>query len=921
MARRVHYVLSTHWDREWHHTFQDFRYRLVQLVDRILAGWQDGRLLGPFQTDGQTILIEDYLEIRPERRSEIEQRAQEGLLVIGPWYVMPDEFLVSGESLLRNLRLGRDTARHLGGKPSKAGFMCDIFGHNSQMPQIFAGFGITGAFVWRGVNLYDQRHFIWRGADSTPMPTYHFPWNGYCTYAVEVRAAQTGNSYSDEEIAARLEAHLQEEARLTSVDPILAFDGGDHMEWDVAAYAVLARRFALPDDCADKTRPLHGESSIRNTQYAIDFELLHSSLDAYLDELKPEIGKIMALREGELRDPGLKSGRDDQQWLIPGVTSSRVWIKQDNAACESLLCQWAEPFSAFAQRVLATNDQASYLNAAWKWLISNHPHDSMCGCSIDAVHEDMRYRFAQARGIANRLALEATRTLAASVSGVPDGNELRVVVFNPLPRPFHGITNLTLDAPLDWPVRQGMPIFEIRPTFRILTADGIELSYQHLGHNLNCRRTRMFDTAFPQSYRVNEIQVALPLDIPALGYTTLTIRPMDEQSIHHPETPGLATSERSLENEFLALTVETNGSLTLTDKRSNQIYTRLLTFEDRADIGDGWNHGIAGNDQVFTTTASRAAVALIHNGPQLATLRVRTVLEMPPDFDFNEMKRSNSFAGLVIDSIVTLRAGSAQVEVETCVHNTLRDHRLRVLFPSGARQAQTYLVDTPFDVVERPIALRADNHSYREPEVETKPQQSWFGVYAESRGLAVISSGLLESAVLDQPERSLALTLLRATRHTVNTDDEPLGQLQGTLTFRYWIVPLSGEPDRTSLCEAGQRLAGGLRVVQLTTLDCQQHRRSPELPLQAGFLVLEGKVVLTSLRQVNGGLEARFFNPTPTHQRARLDLNGWPAVSPAPRSACPVDFESYPLGLPEPLIEGQIRFALGPKQIMTLKLE
>jgi alpha-mannosidase/mannosylglycerate hydrolase len=261
------------------------------------------------------------------------------------------------------------------------------------------------------------------------------------------------------------------------------------------------------------------------------------------------------------------------------------------------------------------------------------------------------------------------------------------------------------------------------------------------------------------------------------------------------------------------------------------------------------------------------------------------------------------------------------VEIETHLHNTLRDHRLRVLFPSGASQAQTYLADTPFDVVERAIALRADNHHYREPEVETKPQQSWLGVYAGTRGLAVISTGLLESAVLDQPERPLALTLLRATRHTVNTDDEPLGQLQESLRFRYWIVPLTGEPDLTNLCEAGQRLAGGLRVVQLSAPDCRQHRRSPELPRRAGFLALEGKLVLTSLRQVDGGLEARFFNPTPTRQRACLDLNDWPAASPAPRSACPVDFESRPLGSPEPLTAGQIRFALGPKQIMTLKLE
>jgi alpha-mannosidase/mannosylglycerate hydrolase len=243
-----------------------------------------------------------------------------------------------------------------------------------------------------------------------------------------------------------------------------------------------------------------------------------------------------------------------------------------------------------------------------------------------------------------------------------------------------------------------------------------------------------------------------------------------------------------------------------------------------------------------------------------------------------------------------------------------------VLFPSGAGQAQTYVADTPFDVVERPIALRPDNTRYREEEVETKPQQSWFAVQAGGRGLAVISSGLLESAVLDLPDRTLALTLLRATRRTVNTDGEPLGQVQGALKFRYWIAPLDGAPDPVQLCELGQHLAGGLRVVQLSTQDVVQHRGKEGLPPTAGFVQLAGPVVLTSLRQVGDGLEMRCFNPTPSRQRARLDLSGWPANLPAPRSATPVNFESQMLGAPEPLVNGQIAFALGPKQIVTLRL-
>ena len=162
--RQAYYVLSTHWDREWYQAFQDFRYRLVQALDRVLDGLADGRLRGPFQTDGQVILLTDYLEVRPERRAQVERLAREGKLSIGPWYVLPDEFIVSGESLIRNLRLGRQVARWLRGEPSNAGFVCDIFGHNSQLPQIFAGFGIRGGFIWRGLNSIQSRLVRWRGA-------------------------------------------------------------------------------------------------------------------------------------------------------------------------------------------------------------------------------------------------------------------------------------------------------------------------------------------------------------------------------------------------------------------------------------------------------------------------------------------------------------------------------------------------------------------------------------------------------------------------------------------------------------------------------------------------------------------------------------------------------------------------------------
>ena len=898
--RRVHYVLSTHWDREWYQTFQDYRYWLVQLLDRVLDGFASGELQGPFQTDGQAIMIEDYLEVRPERRHIVEQLVRDGKLVLGPWYVLPDEFLVTGESLIRNLEYGFRLARSLGGEPSKAGFLCDIFGHNSQMPQIFTGFGIRGGFIWRGTNVINQRLMLWRGADGTELPCYRFGQVGYCDFAVQVRHANVFDySAPAQQVIHDLDAYLANEAQKTETQAILAFDGGDHMEWDRRVYAVLAERLGKDDG---------------------DFEINHTSLDDYLGEMLQESSHITTLLEGELREPGIYPYEQDQQWLTAGVLASRVWIKQANATCQILLCQWAEPLSAMAHAALGCELPHGYLDIAWKWLLQNHPHDSICGCSIDDVHEDMRYRFHQSQVIAEKLRLEAGRKLALSIDGDVSSDEIRVVVFNPQPQPFDQTTELALEIPPDWQDFNEFFGYESKQAFRIYDALGTELPYQRLGQEMNSTRFRRNPLTFPAMYKVNVVQVSLPLKIPALGYTTLVLQAGEKGlPTRYPEAHGLATSERSMENEFLSVTIEPNGTLTLLDKRTGETYHRLLTFEDRADIGDGWYHGVALNDQIFISSTCHASVAQVHHGPYLTTFRIRTTMQVPSEFDFPLMKRSKGWSDMVIDTQVSLRPGTEYVEIETHVQNCAKDHRLRVLFPSEAKSS-TILSDSPFDVVQRPVTLRGDNYLYREQEIETRPQQSWSAIYGERRGLAIISHGLMEVAVPDLPDRPLALTLFRSTRRTHMTDGEPLGQVQGELYFRYWITPLQGAPDRVQLFRLGGRLATGLVAVELSREDFIGDPPSRKIPTEASFLHISGGVVPTSVRQVGEDLEVRVFNPENQPAQAIFELAEPGLVLQAPADAQKVDFEGHVLGSVD-RYEGRTVWAtLRPKEILTIRL-
>lgn len=902
--RPVFYVLSSHWDREWYETFQNYRVQLVQMFDRLIEGWESGRLRGPFQCDGQAILLEDYLEVRSGRAAQARRLVAEGKIVLGPWYTLPDEFLVSGESLVRNLRMGREVARQFGGAPSNAGFACDLFGHVSQMPQIFRGFGIQGGFLWRGTNSPESRHLIWRGADGTELPCYRYAGIGYCDLAFRVRGlARFENPFDASKVEEDLAKYLEEEAAHSATDAVLLFDGADHQEWDPAAYE---RIFAFMETCKDR------------------FTFTHSTLDAYLEAALAQRDSISTRAEGELREAGRNFHPLDDQMVIHGVASSRVWIKQANCECQTLLCHWAEPLSALAALAAGREWPEDFLRVAWRWLLQNHPHDSICGCSIDEVHENMKFRFSQTRQIAERLTADAAMALAAGAEGEIPAPGTRVVVFNPLPRPLDEIVELTLQIPPEWPDFGEYFYYESKPSFRIFGLDGVEIPYQRLEQSRDQSHYRVYYRLFTKHYKRHHVRVALPLRLPAMGYTTLTIQPpAEKRPTRHPETPALAASDYCLENEFLRVSVEPEGCLTLLDKRTNQEYRRLLTFEDRADIGDGWYHGEAVNDQWFTSRAARAEVALVHNGPFMSTLRARLRLEIPARFDSSTMRRSQEFTELLVDNYITLRRGADFLEIETRVENTARDHRLRVLFPTGA-QITHYLVDTPFDVTRRAVALHPERHLWKELEVEQGPMQSWVAAADSRRGLAVLTAGLLECAVRDLPERPIALTLFRSTGRTVMTNGEPGGQLPGPLTFRYRVAPLAGEPDRARMFDLAQRLAAGVREthVEKEDLDVRRHVY-PELrgvPASASFCELEGQATLTSLRLVAGALEARVFNPCEESARCAIRL---PLLEAEGRlgGAEFVNLESAPLGETLEWREGRVEFTLAPKQIRTLRVE
>ena len=177
--RKIYLQVSTHWDREWYRPYQEFRYRLIGVTDKIFDQTTKKEHFRKFFFDGQTIVIENYLGLLPQNREKVADLIREGSIEIGPWYVMPDECLVSGESLIRNFLQGRQVCREFGVKPYPYGYVNDVFGHIAQFPQLMNQIGIHMTYQSRGLSGagQDMRHFIWEAPDGSQCYGYK------CNYA------------------------------------------------------------------------------------------------------------------------------------------------------------------------------------------------------------------------------------------------------------------------------------------------------------------------------------------------------------------------------------------------------------------------------------------------------------------------------------------------------------------------------------------------------------------------------------------------------------------------------------------------------------------------------------------------------------------------------------------------------------------
>ncbi len=842
--QNLHVVSHTHWDREWYRTFQQFRLQLVHLVDNLLTILDSDPEYKHFMLDGQTIVLEDYLQMRMANFPRLRQYIQEGRVLIGPWYILPDEFLVSPEATIRNLLIGRQICK-IFEKRMMVGYIPDPFGHLSQIPQILNGFHIDTACLWRGVPDGSPTLLRWQAPDGSEVLLAHL-YDGYGNVADWPKQDMDQSiEYLDEQ-ADKLMPHVPG-------SHFLMMRGTDHYE----------PRPNLPETIKHY-----------NEVNAGDRVAIHSTLPAYLAAVTNEIEANqleLQLLKGELRDP-------HKAHMLPAVLSARMWIKQRNWYSQTLFERWVEPFALWAELVergaeaftpitaFQTSeriaDPSPIINQAWKLLITNHPHDSICGCSVDATHSDMVSRFDQVDQIGEELTKQALKLLSVSVDSTSDNPHVyaAINVFIAAPYAQTSKVTLTVDLPetgsvvlLDRDGKQVITEFEVAK--REVTESNVfplsELQNQLMTAASEGRNDKKlvnahlvieddmptieaeFSSLLPANEvglnqamgEIMELILNNPADalvrakvfeaktgqlsfiagaVPAFGLETWYLALAEaEQTITEPTSPLGDADTLSVENEFLRLTINPkDGTLSLTDKRNGMIFEGLNHFVDSGDRGDEYNYTPPENDRQFSPEVDFVEVV---SGQLEQTIYIRYSYELPIALDVDRANRAEMTEECPLDVILILPAHAAYVDVEVMFENQAQDHRLEVGFPTGL-MVDAARFDGHFDVVERPIDLPKTDSTWRELPRPEVPQRAFADVSLPGKGLMVANLGLPEVAALREEDGSatLSLTLLRSVGWLSRDDlwnrqghagpplETPKAQVLGLHQFNYRVIPHDG---------------------------------------------------------------------------------------------------------------------------------
>jgi hypothetical protein len=795
----VHIVSHTHWDREWYHPVGRFRQRLVELIDELLD--DPPRPGESFLLDGQGIVLEDYLAVRPDRASELSALLREERLEAGPWYVLADELIPSGEALVRNLLTGRRVLRSLRASSPPVLYCPDSFGHPAILPELAIGFGFHTIILWRGLGSRrwpSGDAFRWMAPSTATVLLYHLPSPGYDLGAnLPVSPREAADRWQE------LRALLAPRSRL---GVLLVHNGGDHharqAHRDEAVDALIAAA------ASDAPRA----SSIGNFVRAFERRAADAELPTIAGELRDSYGYA---------------------WTLQGTFATRAAQKRSNAIAERVLIRDAEPWAALA-RVRGGRSRRALLQAAWKTLLQCHPHDTLCGCSLDEVAHAMDERLedamVQAAGIRDDALADVVGHDVVAARPARDRWRSVAIVRNVAPRPRGGVATLRLrsflaDEPVGHP-SAGAPV-EV-PMASEPALDGMQI--QVLAQAVERHRVES-----PRHYPDNDFVASTTVAAwtPEIaGYGTL--------AVPHAERPGASpephqvveAGDRWMTNGLLRVDVADDGAVRIARPRGILVTDRLLAIEDLRDVGDLYTP----SPREPAAEVTFEGFAVKHAGPLRGEIETRWTVRRPDE-------HLEAMAELSVSLVLDAGAPFLRLTVEGMSMGF--DHRLRLLIRTGLRRAEIF-ADAAFGPVRRPRLEVPPDDARMEMPPATAPLHRYVSLFSDAGGATVFSDGLGEYEV--SPTGDVAITLVRGVGFLSKNDlperpghagwpeETPWAQSVGPFEATLGFMPHAGERTASTV-DAIERAADDV----LLPLTGSTLRSALEIPEPTSGFELEGE--------------------------------------------------------------------------------
>ncbi|CAK1716094.1 mannosylglycerate hydrolase [Vibrio crassostreae] len=705
---RVHITPHMHWDREWYFTTEESRILLVNNMEEIMNRLESDPEYKYYVLDGQTAVLEDYFAIKPENTERVKALVEAGKLIIGPWYSQTDTMQVSGESIVRNMMYGiRDCMKF--GDAMKIGYLPDSFSMSSQLPMIYNGFDITRAMFWRGCS---ERHgtnkteFLWQSNDGSEVTAQVLPLG----YAIGKYLPQ-----DEEGLRARLDKYFPVLEKPSVTKDILLPNGHDQMPIQKDIFEVM-----------DKLHEIYPDREFSMSRYEEVFEKVEAARDQ-LDTIKGEFndGKYMRVHRT--------------------ISSTRMDIKLIHAEIENKIVNILEPLASIAW-TLGFEYHHGLIEKMWKESMKNHAHDSIGCCCSDKVHAEILNRYILADDMATNLIHFYKRKI---VDHMPDREGCdKLAMFNLSPYEREEVVNTTITIRA-----QEFSIFDENENpveyfiqdKRQIDPGKVDRQIVHYGN---------YDPFM-------EFDIQIKRTVPAMGFTTLHIQGNEKGAVKVAEQ-----KDYLLENEYYRINVNDNGTLTIFDKETEQVFDQVLRLEDGSDDGDEYDYSPSRQEWLLYSDEFPVETSIDHQGFQsVANIAFR--MNVPANLAERE-ERTGQNGFVEAQCQVVLKQGSRRIEVRMELDNQAEDHRVRVLVPTPF-VSETVVADNQFGCITRPTNDPAmavwEDEKWKEAPVPVYQLMNFAALENGKAGMAIMSNGLREFEVIasqgDENRDTFALTLFR----------------------------------------------------------------------------------------------------------------------------------------------------------------